>query len=66
MSNLKKKKQNSYTTFCCIDVVVIPLIRFDSVMMGITEYFSDILSSFGRIQGILGEKWNIKGEHFSR
>ena len=52
----KKKKQNSYTTFCCIDVVVIPLIRFDSVMMGITEYFSDILSSFGRIQGILGRK----------
>ena len=63
MSNLKKKK-NSYTTFCCIDVMVIPLIRFDSVM--ITEHFSDILSSFGRIQGILGEKWNIKGEHFSR
>ena len=56
MSNLKKK-QNSYTTFCYIDVVVIPLIGFGSVMMGImTEYFSDILSSFGRIQGILRRK----------
>lgn len=56
LCQIKKTKQNSYTTFCCIDVVVIPLIRFDSVMMGITEYFNDILSSFGRIQGILGRK----------
>ena len=64
MSNFKK--QYSYATliqlftlsiiFCCIDVVVIPLKRFGSVMMGITEHFSDLVSSFGRRQGILVSK----------